>query len=172
MKIRQLSFLIGISLYSQTIFANCNSLIENLSNWIKQTNSRYEFRVGAVMSSVKENAKYVGYTEGTFNQADSSGISSSYGFTSTFSDRKYARDCQPGTICLNNQGFDVKKADQLDLKIQSNNVLKIVLKSWGNATYYVPVQCSNDFMFGTLTEGTSKSFISLSFNKSQVRIPW
>ncbi len=53
----------------------------------------------------------------------------------------------------------------------NNSTAKIVLTSWGNATYSVSLECKNGFLYGSLKESSGNSFISISMKKDRYVIP-
>jgi hypothetical protein len=53
-------------------------------------------------------------------------------------------------FCFGYQGFDYRKADTFQMSLFTNSTAKIVLTTWGNATYKFPLECKDGFLYGTL----------------------
>ena len=89
-----------------------------------------------------------------------------------FSDRTWCPNQKEGYFCFEQQNFDYKKVDISQIYLYpTNSTAKIVLTTWGNATYTIPLECQNDFLYGTLKEANGNSFVAISLKQQRIIIP-
>lgn len=150
-------------------FADCEDLIGDAIRWASQRDGRYQYRVGFQLSSVKATAKFVHQSEGAFLAMD--GTLRAEKVQAAFSDRSWCPELSPGSFCVPYQKFDHRRQDEMTLTIFDTGTMRVVLNTWGNATYNIKLQCSRGFLYGVLTEPNGNSFVTLSLNKTRIDIP-
>lgn len=184
----------NISLFTKVIFTllaaiqlgssraqaeDCSAIIGDAMSWLETGEPGYTHSVGFSMTGIKAPAKFVSYGAGGLEFVRGGRPSPivrpvSYlkgaNIQTTFSDRTWCPELGEG-FCTGYQAFNYKAADIQQLYLYSNSTAKIVLSTWGNATYTVPLTCSNGFIYGTLVEPTGNSMIVLSLNKGKSAIP-
>jgi hypothetical protein len=153
--------------------ASCVPMINDANAWIKASTGSRRNYLGFTMTAAKGQAKFVGYTSGAFWAALPGGGVSASSAVSVFSDRAWCPELSPGSLCTNYQGFDYRKSDKVDVSLlpTGTGVARVVLKSWGGATYDVPLSCSQEFLYGVLKEPNGESFITISLRKGTQDVP-
>jgi hypothetical protein len=149
--------------------ADCTAVINDAYAWAAKKDGRNRYDVSFLISSMKAPTKFVHYSQGAF-VLGTDGLLSSGPTGAVFSDRAWCPN-NSGPFCLPYQKFDYRKADQMTFVLEHSGVLKVVLNTWGNATYNINLQCSNGFLYGTLVEPNGNSFLMMNLNKTSVEIP-
>lgn len=163
-------FIFFSGIFSSTLaLADCTSLIQDAYTWASKKDAWTAYKVEFLISTMKAPTKFVHYSEGAF-QLDQNGILNSGATAATFSDRAWCPN-NSGPFCLPYQKFDYRHSDQMTFSLLKNNTLKIVLNTWGNASYNINLQCSNGFLYGTLVEANGSSFLTMNLKKTSVDIP-
>ncbi|MBU1456222.1 MAG: hypothetical protein KKD01_15970, partial [Proteobacteria bacterium] len=140
---------------------NCKDFVSNYVSWAKAKVGVN--RVGAKMAAVKiretNPTKYPwghgSYSEGGFGLH---GNEMEGRFVTVFSDRK-----APG----GKYRFDPDKADIQDVKLFEDGRVQIMLRTWGNATFFLDsVTCTDDgFINGIQREGNGISMVNFILRK-------
>jgi hypothetical protein len=149
------------SIHSQV----CPGFIKAFTDWIKQKPGLNEgsHAVGAKMSGVtikdKNPDRYPwGFIYCAEGRVGLSGDNLIGRFTVVFSDRKGS----------DGKRFNPDKTDLMDVTIFGDGRVQFMLRSWGNATYFLQnVQCHGDgFITGLAREGGSRpSFVTIALRK-------
>lgn len=148
--------------------ADCASTVNDAYAWASKRDGRYEYVVDFMLSTMKAPTKFVHYSNGTFTLGSDGQLSSGQ-TPAVFSDRAWCPN-NSGPFCAPYQKFDYRKADQMTFTLQHNGVLKVVLNTWGNATYNVSLQCTNGFLYGSLVEANGSSFVTMNLKKTTKEI--
>lgn len=150
---------IVLCVFQKTLGANCTSLIQDYINYLTTSDPGYRRYVTFLMSSIKAPAVFVGFSSGelrvAYRRVGKFGFIQTYLFAkdakTVFSDRTWCPESPGGEfICSGYQKFDYRKADTFQMSLNLNSTAKIVLTTWGNATYTVPLECKDGFLYGTL----------------------
>jgi hypothetical protein len=160
-----LFLLVPLLLQSAPVYAqDCRTLVLDRINWIKAKPGQGEgsHAVGVKIAEVKMRETnpdkypwgYGTYAEGRLGWA---GDQLQGRLTTVFSDRKSSDG---------KHRFAPDKSDIRDITVFSDGRVRVVLVSWGNATYFLEnVRCSQDgFITGTL-RGNGVSLYSLALRK-------
>jgi hypothetical protein len=156
---------------------DCSGVYNDAVNFLNEKEPGYSRYVGFVISSLKAPGKFVSYATGNLQLVQGPGRLAPIQYlrgkdlSVSFSDRTWCPEIASGTFCTGYQGFNYKAQDTQQLYFYGNNTAKIVLTTWGNATYTVPLTCSNGFVYGTLSEPNGNSMVVISLNKGKVAIP-
>jgi len=156
-------------LSSAIAFADCSALINEAYAWAAKKDPRNQYHVEFLVSSMKAPTKFIHYSQGSFQLASDGQLHSGQS-AAFFSDRSWCPN-NSGPFCLPYQKFDYRKADHMTFTLQRNGVLKVVLNTWGNATYNVNLQCSNGFLYGSLAEPNGSSFVTMNLKQTATEIP-
>ncbi len=160
--------LIGL-ITSATSFADCTALLNDALAWANTRDGRNAYYVGFTVSSMKAPAKFVSFGAGSFVARN--GMLAADKVPTSFSDRTWCPDTPAGGFCLGNQRFNYHAQDNMSFTLTNTGILTVVLNTWGNATYKIPMQCVNGFLYGTMVEPNGNSFLTISLNKYSVGIP-
>jgi hypothetical protein len=57
------------------------------------------------------------------------------------------------------------------MSLFTDSTAKIVLTTWGNATYSFPLQCKDGFLYGTVIDSSGNAFMSISLRQDKYMIP-
>lgn len=156
---------------------DCSGVFNDASNWLAEKEPGFTHTVGFILSSLKAPAKFVSYGVGGLELVQGSGRLAPIKYlrgkdiATTFSDRSWCPEIAPGSFCTGYQPFNYHAQDTQQLYIYGNNTAKIVLTTWGNATYTIPLTCSNGFMYGTMVEPNGNSMVIINLNKGKIEIP-
>ena len=156
-------------LMSSVSYADCSALINDAIAWANKHDALNQYYVGFTISTMKAPVKFVSYAGGSF-VAGNGGLKADKVKTS-FSDRTWCPNLPAGSFCIGYQPFNYQAQDEMSFTLTNNGNLKVVLNSWGNATYNIPLQCVNGFLYGTLVERNGNSFVTMNLNKYSVGIP-
>lgn len=135
---------------------SCSAVIQDAINYLATPEPGYTHTLGFQLTTVKAPAKFISYSSGLFNtqvlsvlpitrylRADNIKI--------LFSDRAWCPEQPSGLLfCAPYQPFDYRKADTIQVSLYSNSTAKIVLNTWGNASFQIPLDCQNGFLSGTM----------------------
>lgn len=169
--------LLTVMQLSSAYAEDCSSIYNDAVNFLAEKEPGYTHYVGFTISSLKAPARFVSYASGGLQLVQGPGRLAPIQYlrgkdlSVSFSDRTWCPELAAGSFCTGYQGFNYKAQDTQQLYIYSNNTAKIVLTTWGNATYTVPLTCSNGFMYGTLAEPNGNSMVVISLVKGKTEIP-
>lgn len=143
----------------------CSTFIKTFTDWVRQKSCLDEgcHTVGAKLTGVtikdKNPDKYPwGFVYVAEGRVGLSGKNLIGRFTVVFSDRK----------ATDGKRFDPRKTDLMDVTIFADGRVQVMLRSWGDATFFLEnVQCFPDgFITGTMREGTSRpSQVTIALRK-------
>lgn len=172
------SQMVALQFVSMTAHADdCGPVINDAMSWLSTPDAGYQRYVGFNITTSKAPAKFISAAEGGFQFVKGSGRLAPMSYLKgenvkvTFSDRTWCPEMAPGLLCTGYQAFNYKAADTQQVLLYPNSTAKIVLTTWGNATYNIPLTCSNGFLFGTLVEPNGNSMVVLSLNKGRIQLP-
>jgi hypothetical protein len=156
---------------------SCDSTFNDAANWLAEKEPGYNRYVGFLIAGIKAPAKFLSYGVGGLQLVQGPGRLAPIKYLKgkdidvTFSDRTWCPEIAPGSFCTGYQAFNYHAKDTQQLYIYDNNTAKIVLTTWGNATYTIPLTCSNGFLYGTMAEPNGNSMVVVSLNKGKIAIP-
>jgi hypothetical protein len=169
--------LLSILQFSIAKAEDCSNMYNDATSWLSENDPGYNHYVGFMISSLKAPAKFVSYGSGGLELVKNTGRLPQVQYlrgkdiSTSFSDRTWCPEITPGSLCTGYQAFNYHAQDTQQLYIYNNNTAKIVLTTWGNATYSIPLTCSNGFMYGTLVEPNGNSMVIINLNKGKISIP-
>lgn len=147
----------------------CGPTIADAVAYLNTPDPGYQRSVGYTLAANKGPAKWVGSLAGHLAVVGTSLRSQS---KMLFSDRGWCPEAPAGSSCLlPYQPFSYKAPDNWRVTLSQPSNLQVVLMSWGNATVNVPLACQDGFIYGVMTEGNGKSFLSMTLRKYRVQIP-
>ena len=145
---------------------SCEDFVAHYVSWAGQNQSAH--RVGAKMAAVKirtSNPRAYPWGHGSYSEGGFGwhGNELEGRFKTVFSDRK-----APG----GKYRFDPNKADIQDVKLFEDGRVQIMLRSWGDATFFLnDVHCTDDgFISGIKREANGRSMVTFILRK-EVMMP-
>lgn len=143
---------------------SCKNFVANYVSWAKANIGVN--RVGAKMTAVKireTNPKTYPWGHGSYSEGGFGlhGKELEGRFKTVFSDRK-----APG----GKYRFDPDKADIQDVKLFEDGRVRIILRTWGNATFFLDsVSCTDDgFINGIKREANGTSMVTFILRKEVI----